>query len=244
MRQGYARLEASLQGLIASLPEAPRAILVVSGHWEEAVPTVSSAAQPPMLYDYYGFPEHTYHIRYDAPGSPALAARVRDLLRAGGMVCAEDPARGFDHGTFSLMQPIRPEADIPVVQMALMESLDPAAHIAMGRLLTPLRDEGVLVIGSGLSYHNLRAFGAAGAQAAAAFDGWLRASLVGADAQARAAALEAWDKAPAARAAHPRAEHLLPLMVAAGAGEDDACTLEFHQGDFFGGLAISAFRFG
>ncbi|MFM6832047.1 MAG: DODA-type extradiol aromatic ring-opening family dioxygenase [Novosphingobium sp.] len=244
MRQGYARLEASLQGLIASLPEAPRAILVVSGHWEEAVPTVSSAAQPPMLYDYYGFPEHTYHIRYDAPGSPALAARVRDLLRAGGMVCAEDPARGCDHGTFSLMQPIRPEADIPVVQMALMETLDPAAHIAMGRLLTPLRDEGVLVIGSGLSYHNLRAFGAAGAQAAAAFDGWLRASLVGVDAQARAAALEAWDKAPAARAAHPRAEHLLPLMVAAGAGEDDACTLEFHQGDFFGGLAISAFRFG
>lgn len=244
MRQGYARLEASLNGLIGELPTVPKAVLVVSGHWEERVPHVSSSAQPPMLYDYYGFPEHTYHIRYDAPGSPELAERVCALLAGGDMECLQDGARGFDHGTFSLMQPIRPQADIPVVQMALMDHFDPHAHIAMGRLLAPLRDEGVLVIGSGLSYHNLRAFGTAGAEASRLFDEWLRASLVGADAAAREAALEVWDRAPAARAAHPRPEHLLPLMVAAGAGEDGPCTLQFHQSDFFGGLSISAFRFG
>lgn len=244
MRRGYDQLEASLQAVIPALDEKPKAILVVSAHWEEAVPHVSTHPAPPMLYDYYGFPEHTYHIRYAAPGSPDLAMRVRDLLRAGGMDCREDAQRGFDHGTFSMMQPIRPEADIPIVQLSVLTSFDAAAHIAMGRLLQPLRDEGVLVLGSGLSYHNLRAFGAQGHTASHAFDRWLRENLAGVDAAPRLAALERWTEAPAALQAHPRPEHLLPLMVIAGAAGQDPCSIQFHQDDFFGGLAVTSFRFG
>ncbi len=199
MRRGYDRLEASLGGLIAALPEKPRAIVVVTAHWEEARLRVSFHPQPPMLYDYYGFPEHTYHIQYAAPGSPEWARRISGLLAQGGVACDEDDARGFDHGTFSLMQPIRPEADIPVVQLSLLGSLDPAAHLAIGRLLQPLREEGVLIIGSGLSYHNLRALGPEGAVPAAAFDQWLNQSLVGMPAAERNAALMHWAQAPAAR---------------------------------------------
>lgn len=244
MRRSYDRLEASLGGLIAALPDKPRAIVVVTAHWEEARLRVSSHPQPPMLYDYYGFPEHTYHIQYAAPGSPEWARRISGLLVQGGVACDEDDARGFDHGTFSLMQPIRPEADIPVVQLSLLTSLDPAAHLAIGRLLQPLREEGVLIIGSGLSYHNLRALGPEGAVPAAAFDQWLNQNIVGVPAAERNAALMHWAQAPAARMAHPREEHLMPLMVAAGAGGDDPCTAQFHQSDFFGSIAITNFRFG
>lgn len=245
MRRGYDRLEASLQSVLPSLGDImPKAILVVSAHWEEAVPHVSAHPQPPMLYDYFGFPEHTYHISYAAPGSPELAARVSALLRAGGLDCREDPERGFDHGTFSMMQPIRPQADLPIVQLSVLTSFDAAAHIAMGRLLEPLRDEGVLILGSGLSYHNLRAFGAAGQAASHAFDRWLRENLDGVGSAERSAALEGWAKAPAALQAHPRPEHLLPLMVVAGAGGDSPCSVQFHQDDFFGGLAVTSFRFG
>ncbi|MFM2371250.1 MAG: hypothetical protein RIS85_972 [Pseudomonadota bacterium] len=244
MRDAYGQLEASLAGVLDELPEIPRAVLVITAHWEAPVAQVSSHPSPGMLYDYYGFPEHTYHIQYPAPGSPELAGRVRDLLRAGGMDCQLDGERGFDHGTFSMMQPIRPQADIPVVQLSVLDSFDPAQHIAMGKLLQPLRDEGVLVIGSGLSYHNLRAWGPAGAAAAAQFDGWLRHNLDGADAPAREAALAVWAQAPAARMAHPREEHLLPLMVAAGAGGDDPCSVHFHQNDFMGAMAVTGFRFG
>lgn len=244
MRRGYDQLEASLQAIIPSLGTMPKAILVVSAHWEEAVPHVSTSAAPPMLYDYYGFPEHTYHIRYAAPGSPELAARVQDLLLAGGMDCREDGERGFDHGTFSMMQPIRPEADIPIVQLSVLTSFDAAEHIAMGRILAPLREEGVLVLGSGLSYHNLRAFGAQGRAASHAFDRWLRESLVGFEGNQGARALERWMDAPAAMQAHPRPEHLLPLMVIAGLAGADPCSVLFHQDDFFGGLAVTSLRFG
>lgn len=244
MRQGYDQLEASLNGLLPSLGQMPKAVLVVSSHWEEAEPRVSSHPNPPMLYDYYGFPEHTYHIRYAAPGNPELAARTVALLREGGFAAEEDAGRGFDHGTFSLMQPIRPEADLPVVQLSVLADFDARRHIAMGRLLAPLRDEGVLVIGSGLSYHNLRALGPAGAVPSARFDQWLRDSLVGGGQAEREAALAQWEQAPAAHQAHPRPEHLVPLMVVAGSAGEDACTVQFHQPDFFGGIAVTSFRFG
>lgn len=244
MRRAYDQLEGSLQAVIPSLGAMPKAILVVSAHWEEAVPHVSTNAAPPMLYDYYGFPEHTYRIRYPAPGSPELAGRVSQLLRAGGMDCRGDAKRGFDHGTFSMMQPIRPEADIPVVQLSVLTSFDAAEHIAMGRLLAPLREEGVLVLGSGLSYHNLRNFGVKGQAASHAFDRWLRHSLSGVDGDQRAIALERWMDGPAAMQAHPRPEHLLPLHVIAGAAGADPCSVQFHQDDFFGGLAVTSFRFG
>ncbi|MGE8134300.1 DODA-type extradiol aromatic ring-opening family dioxygenase [Novosphingobium subterraneum] len=139
----------------------------------------------------------------------------------------------------------RPDAaDIPVVQLSVLTSFDAAEHIAMGRLLAPLREEGVLVLGSGLSYHNLRNFGVKGQAASHAFDRWLRDRLSGVDGDQRAIALERWMDGPAAMQAHPRPEHLLPLHVIAGAAGADPCSVQFHQDDFFGGLAVTSFRFG
>lgn len=243
-RRGFDWLEASLKALPAQLPEPPRAVLAVSGHWEEPAFTVSAAAQPGMVYDYYGFPEHTYSISYPAPGSPGIAARVVELGGAAGIAVASDPARGFDHGTFSMMQPIYPGADVPVISLSLRLGYDPAEHIALGRALAPLRDEGVVIIGSGLSYHNLRLFDPRAAAPSAAFDAWLRQTLTDADPAARVAALEHWQGAPAARIAHPREDHLIPLMVAVGAGGDDPATCIYSQNDLRGGITVSAWRFG
>ena len=243
-REGFAWLEASLKALPAQLPEPPRAVLAVSGHWEEPEFTVSSAAQPGMVYDYSGFPEHTYHIRYAAPGDPALAARVRELAAAAGIAVGDDPARGFDHGTFSMMQPIRPEADLPVVSLSMKLGYDPAAHFALGRALAPLRDEGVVIMGSGLSYHNLRMFDARAAAPSSRFDAWLRHTLLDLPPEERAAELMRWDTAPAARQAHPREDHLIPLMVALGAAGADPATCIYSQADLFGGITVSSWRFG
>jgi aromatic ring-opening dioxygenase catalytic subunit (LigB family) len=138
----FDKLRAYLAGLIAGLPERPKAILMISGHWEEDRPTVSTAAKPGMLFDYSGFPEHTYQLSYPAPGAPALAERVRGLLHAAKIDCGTDGARGFDHGVFVPQLIIDPKAEIPVVMLSMRHDLDPAAHIAMGRALEPLRDEG------------------------------------------------------------------------------------------------------
>jgi aromatic ring-opening dioxygenase catalytic subunit (LigB family) len=219
-------------------------VLAVSGHWEEPGFTVSSAARPGMVFDYYGFPEHTYHISYPAPGDPALAARVRDLAAAAGIAVGDDPARGFDHGTFSMMQPIYPEADVPVVSLSMQAGYDPAAHIALGNALAPLREEGVVILGSGLSYHNLRMFDARAAEPSRQFDGWLRRTLLDLEPEARAAALQRWDEAPAARIAHPRGDHLIPLMVAVGAAGNDPGTCIYSESDLRGGITASAYRFG
>ncbi len=217
-----ASLAGYLRGLPARLPARPDAILVVTAHWEAPVPTVSTSAAPPMLYDYYGFPPKAYTLRWPAPGAPAIAARVRALLGAAGIRSDEDATRGYDHGTFIPMMVAWPEADVPCVQLSLKAGLDPAAHLAIGRALAPLRDENVLILGSGLSYHNLRSFWDASAtQDAEAFDTWL-AGVIPLAAPARDAALTAWSQAPSARRCHPREEHLLPLMVVAGAAGDDA----------------------
>lgn len=243
-REGFAWLEASLKALPAQWPERPRAVLAVSGHWEEPQFTVSSAAQPGMVYDYFGFPEHTYHIRYAAPGDPALAARVRELAATADITVGNDPARGFDHGTFSMMQPIRPEADLPVVSLSMKNGYDPAAHLALGRALAPLRDEGVVIMGSGLSYHNLRMFDARAAEPSRQFDAWLRHALLDLEPEAREAALLQWDRAPSARIAHPREDHLIPLMVAVGAAGGDPGVCIYSENDLRGGITASAYRFG
>jgi len=243
-REGFAWLEASLKALPAQLPERPRAVLAVSGHWEEPGFTVSSAARPGMVFDYYGFPEHTYHISYPAPGDPALAARVRELAAAAGIAVGDDPARGLDHGTFSMMQPIYPEADVPVVSLSMKAGYDPAAHLALGRALAPLREEGVVILGSGLSYHNLRMFDARAFEPSRQFDGWLRHTLLDLPPEARAAALERWEQAPAARIAHPREDHLIPLMVAVGAAGEDPAICIYSETDLRGGITASAYRFG
>lgn len=242
-RRSFDWLEASLKDLPAQLPERPRAVLAVSGHWEEPGFTVSAAAQPGMVYDYYGFPEHTYHIRYPAPGSPEVAARVVELAAAAGIPVASDPARGFDHGTFSMMQPIYPEADVPVVSLSLRADYDPAAHIALGRALAPLRAEGVLIVGSGFSFHNLRMFDERAFEPSAAFDGWLRHTLLDLPPQERAAELLRWDRAPAARTAHPREDHLIPLMVAVGAAGDAPGTCVWSETNMRGGITASSYRF-
>src|SRR3954467_5224841 len=186
-----------LKGLLATLPERPKAILVVSGHWEEPQFTVGSAERPPLIFDYYGFPEETYRLTFDAPGSPALAKRVRELLGEAGFPTAEDPGRGYDHGVFVPLKLVTPQADIPVVQLSLRADLDPAAHLAAGRALAPLRDEGVLIVGSGMSWHNMRGFSPAFTAKSEAFDAWL--GEVVADPARREAAIRRWDEAPYAR---------------------------------------------
>jgi len=240
----YDELEASIVAIRRELGTQPRAVLVVTGHWESAQFAVSSAARPPMLYDYYGFPEHTYHVQYQAPGSPELATRVRALLEAGGLPCRMDAERGFDHGTFSVMEPLYPQADVPVVQLSLRDDYAPDAHLEAGRLLAPLRDEGVLILGSGLSYHNLRRMDRGAIEPSRQFDDWLQRTLVASSPRERRQDLSEWARAPAARTAHPNEDHLLPLMVAVGAAEDDAAACVYHQHDFLGTMTVSSFRFG
>lgn len=227
---------------IRNLPrQAPRALLVVSAHWEEAQPTVMSGDQPPLLFDYYGFPEASYRLTWPARGDAALAARVRELLGRAGIDSAEDSERGFDHGAFVPLKVAYPDAELPTVQLSLKKGLDAQEHLAIGRALAPLRDEGVFIVGSGMTYHNLRAFGAQGRPAARAFDAWLRESML-LEPGERDARLEAWQTAPGARAVHPREEHLLPLMVVAGAAGADRGRLAY-QGQLLG-LEHSGYDFG
>lgn len=237
-------MAAYLRGIGPSLPAPPTAVLVISAHWEAPRPTVSTAAQPDLLFDYYGFPEHTYHLTYPAVGSPALAAQVRELLTAAGIASDQDAERGLDHGVFVPFKLIFPEADVPIVAMSLQRGLDPAAHLAIGRALAPLREAGVLIVGSGMSFHNLRTLfsddGTSDAQASA-FDTWLTDAVTAA-APARDRALTDWRNAPGARASHPSEEHLLPLMVAAGAAANDRG--ERVYSDRLMGKALSGFRFG
>src|SRR5690606_11183733 len=152
----HARLRAALAAIPAALPQAPRAVLAVSGHWEEPEVAVTAHSAPPMLYDYYGFPPHTYEVTYPAPGDPALARRVQELLGHAGFDARLDAERGYDHGAFVPLAVMYPRADVPVIQLSLHSSLDPETHLRMGLALAPLRGEGVLIVGSGMSYHNLR----------------------------------------------------------------------------------------
>lgn len=242
-RGAYDVLSRSLQQMPADAGGSPRAMLMISAHWEEPGFTVMANPKPPMLYDYYGFPEFTYQVQYAAPGDPALARRTVELITAAGLPAAVDSERGFDHGAFSPMAVAWPAADLPLVQLSLKIGLDPAEHLALGRALAPLRDEGILIVGSGLSYHNLRNFGPGAREASASFDGWLDQAM-NQTGEARSAALRAWEQAPAARLCHPREEHLLPLMVAIGAAESEAASRVYHQTDFFGGISAASYRFG
>lgn len=234
-------LASYLRGLGALTPTRPRALLVVSAHWEEPVPTVMTAERPPLLFDYYNFPPESYQLTWPAPGEPTVAARVQQLLSAAGIASAANGERGFDHGTFIPLKLAFPEADVPTVQLSLKRGLDPTEHLAIGRALAPLRDEGVLIVGSGMSYHNMRGFGGAGKASAETFDAWLRGAATSAPAE-RAQQLSAWATAPSARAAHPREEHLLPLMVVAGAAGADPGRVAYN--DTFANVRLSAFHYG
>lgn len=213
------RMAGYLEDLAATLPARPRAVLIVSAHWLAPAFTVTGAANPALIFDYHGFPAHTYRLTYPAPGDPALAARVVGLLQGAGLAADSDAERGFDHGVFIPLKLVLPEAEVPVVALSLRADLDPAAHLAAGRALAPLRDEGVLILGSGMSFHNMRGYGDPRFTAPSeAFDAWLTEAV--ADPAARDAALAAWAEAPGGLQSHPRGqeEHLLPLMVAAAAG--------------------------
>lgn len=240
----YDKLEASLKAIPQQLGVRPKAALVITAHWETDTLALSSSAQPPMLYDYYGFPDYTYKVVYPAPGEPALAVQVQSLLQKAGLDASLDDQRGFDHGTFSLLYPIYPEADVPVVQLSIQRKYDPEYHLQMGRALASLRDQGVLIIGSGLSYHNLRQFNRSATQPSRQFDDWLQETLLHSSPEQRTERLIHWAQAPAARLAHPYEDHLLPLMSAVGAAEQDKATCIYYQNDFFGGITSSSFRFG
>ncbi|HEX8711165.1 MAG TPA: class III extradiol ring-cleavage dioxygenase [Terracidiphilus sp.] len=230
-----------LEGLAATLPETPRALLVISGHWEEPVFTAGAAAAPKLIFDYSGFPEHTYRLTWPAPGDPKLAARLAQMLGEAGLPAATDANRGYDHGVFVPLKVAFPEAQIPVVTLSLDSSLDPALHLSAGRALEPLRDEGVLVVGSGMSFHNLRAYlRPETLDRSRAFDAWLTRA-VESSVPERENQLMSWRKAPFAAFAHPREEHLAPLFVAAGAG-GQAPGRRIFTGEPMG-AAISAYRF-
>ena len=240
----YDQLAASLADMPRQIGRTPSAILMVSAHWESPLFTVQGNPRPPMIYDYGGFPAHTYEVRYASPGSPELAQRVQSLIAAAGLPAQIDPERGYDHGMFSPMAAMYPNADVPVVQLSLRRGLDPAEHIALGRAIAPLRDENVLIVGSGLSYHNLRNFGPQAHGVSKAFGDWLDETAVQATPQERMQRLQDWASAPSARVAHPREEHLIPLMVAVGAAEGEAGERVYHEDAFMGGLVVSSYRFG
>jgi aromatic ring-opening dioxygenase catalytic subunit (LigB family) len=234
---------AHLRGLDEAIGERPRAVLVISAHWETDIPTVHEAEAHSLLFDYYNFPAHTYRLTYPARGAPEIAARTRHLLEAAGIPAAREVARGLDHGVFIPFKLIYPDADAPIVQLSLQADLSPARHVEIGRALTPLRDEGVLIVGSGMTFHNLREGPSPRAAAAAeAFDDWLLDTLtLGSD--AREAGLAAWSQAPGGRISHPREEHLLPLMVAAGAAGRDPARRIYSE-KLGGRMALSGYRFG
>lgn len=243
MRRAFAALERSLAAMPDELPEPPKAVLVISGHWEADDFRVMAAEHPPMVYDYSGFPAETYDVVYPAPGAPELARRISGLIADAGLPTALDSHQGYDHGTFVPLYIMYPDAQVPVIQVSMRHGYDPEEHLALGRALEPLRDEGVLIVGSGLSYHNLRKFGPAAKVPSTEFDTWL-GGVLDRPANDRTAALIDWESAPYARVCHAREDHLVPLFAAVGAAERDPATVTYHEEDIFGGVTASSWRFG
>ena len=212
-----------LKNLHTSLPRQPKAILMVSAHWLEPHVGVTSGAQPALIYDYFGFPPHTYELQYPAPGHPRLATEIVATLNAAGIPSEADAQRGFDHGMFIPLMLMFPNADIPVVQLSLHNSLDPQAHLKIGHALQSLRAQDVLIIGSGMSFHNMRAYGNPKySPISDVFDDWLTKAVSASPAE-REQLFTDWAQAPHARDCHPLGaeEHLLPLMTVAGAAGQD-----------------------
>ena len=212
---------------IPSQLRKPDAILVISAHWEENTATLLGAVTPPMFYDYYGFPKEAYDIAYPAPGDPDLSKRIVELLNKGHIPAHIDPQRGFDHGLFIPLKLMYPRADIPSIQLSLLRGLNPAEHIALGKAMRDLLQENILVIGSGFSFHNMRAFSWKGINAPDPandeFQNWLIEVCTGSISQPeREKRLIQWEKAPSARYCHPREEHLLPIHVCLGMGDRSA----------------------
>ncbi len=246
----------------------PSAVLLISAHWQTSVPTLTSGARPQLIFDYGGFPPESYRYTYAARGDPDLANRAAALLQTAGIAARLDESRGWDHGVFVPMMLMFPKADVPIVCLSLLKNADPAQHFELGRALRPLRDEGVLILGSGSSYHNMGGFfgGVANCvikfrghpthwlisiqvanagDASAAFDAYITAACAAPAAERRKLLVD-WERAPHARACHPPGgeEHLLPLIVVAGAAYDDESgTKLWTEPDFFGRVTMSSWGF-
>ncbi|GLR14800.1 dioxygenase [Chitinimonas prasina] len=228
-----------------SLPR-PRAILVASAHWLTSLPAVSTTASPATIHDFHGFPEPLFQLQYTPPGAPAVAERAAALLAAAGLQVGIDPGRGLDHGAWVPLKNMYPAADIPVFQLAIQPREHPAHHLRVGHALAALRDEGVLIIGSGSITHNLRELewdapaDTAINEYVPAFQHWVYDKLLVGD---QAALLDYRKQAPGAQRAHPTDEHYLPLYVALGAAGPDAKAERLHTGLTNGGLAMDVYAF-
>ncbi len=214
----------ALQNLARAITK-PRAIVVVSAHWEEKIPTITAIHHPSLIYDYYGFPPESYEIQYPCPGEPSLAEDIFKLLKNRGISAQLDRERGLDHGAFVPLKIMYPEATIPCIQLSLVNTLDPLLHIEIGQALQQLHEQNVLLIGSGFSFHNIRAFfeptNIESHQLNQAFEHWLEDVCINekySELQ-RSELLCQWKKAPGAHYCHPREEHLIPLHVCYGASQ-------------------------
>jgi aromatic ring-opening dioxygenase catalytic subunit (LigB family) len=219
--QGHKEMVECLKDISVNIKK-PAAIIVISAHWEENVASITSGASPSLIYDYYGFPKESYAIKYPCSGEPLLASQILQLLENLGITSKLDEQRGFDHGLFVPLTIMYPDADIPCVQLSLLNNLDPAEHIKIGQALQTLDYDNLLVIGSGFSFHNMKAFFAPDTSESTAmnesFENWLLTTCSSSeiDEEQRAQRLIQWTDAPAARFCHPREEHLLPLLVCYG----------------------------
>lgn len=241
----WSDLRSYLVTLPQRLPARPSAVLCISAHWETLSPTVLTDEKPSLLFDYYGFPAETYQLRYPAPGAPELAAQVRGLLSIACIASDEVEGRGLDHGVFIPMMLLFPDADVPILAMSLQRRASVDDHLKIGRALESLRNEGVLIVGSGMSYHSLPEFFSQDldiVKAARDFDVWLTDAVETEDVAARDARLRDWRNAPGARRSHPTAEHLEPLFVVAGAAGEDRGERVFKTK--LAGKPVSAFHFG
>ncbi len=237
----YAKLREWLEGIPARLPSKPKAILMVSAHWEEPEFTLLETPEPKLRYDYFGFPKATYELNYPAPLSSHLNSRIKQCFAEAQQKLAGEFSRDYDHGVFVPLMVMFPEADIPIAQLSLKSGLDPTEHIRIGKLLAQLRREEVLIIGSGLSYHNLRLFGPQARRPSAEFDEWLTNTLCNQTDEPRNQALTNWKSAPSATICHPREEHLTPLNVIVGSA-NEAKGIKTYSGKLYE-ATISGFEF-
>jgi aromatic ring-opening dioxygenase catalytic subunit (LigB family) len=233
-----------LQALPKELPK-PDTILMISAHWEAAKPTITSAPNPELIYDYYGFPQEAYDITYPASGHPKFATEIHSLLTGAGIDTELDQQRGFDHGLFVPLKLMYPQADIPCVQLSLVKSFDPKLHIDIGKALAPLREKNILIIGSGMSFHNMQGFMSADKQSnekSDAFSQWLIDTLSSGEhsVERQEKQLIHWEQAPHAHFCHPREEHLLPLHVCFGMAASTSSTAQvFYDEKMMGKRVIS-----